>query len=78
MISYCGCLMELYCEMDNLLFEKYYRVLMRARTCAGGAQKKKKEAVTEVTEDRIFWRSKHKFIIAKNPNPNPTFVSLFS
>ena len=39
--------MELYCEMDNLLFEKYYRVLMRARTCAGGAQKKKKEAVTE-------------------------------
>jgi hypothetical protein len=22
--------MELYCEMDNLLFEKYYRVLMRA------------------------------------------------
>ena len=36
--------MELYCEMDNLLFEKYYRVLMRARTCA---QKKKKEAVTE-------------------------------
>jgi hypothetical protein len=27
--------MELYCEMDNLLFEKYYRVLMRARTCAG-------------------------------------------
>jgi hypothetical protein len=24
-----------------------------------------------VTEEaRIFWRSKHKFIIAKNPNPN--------
>jgi hypothetical protein len=26
--------MELYCQMVNLLFEKYYRVLMRARTCA--------------------------------------------